>query len=67
MPHLMCLQGMVVIVVIVVIMVIMRETKIHLWPNHIVIRVLGYASSPVSTGHSGYVVILIILQKKSTE
>ena len=53
-----------VIVVIVVIMVIMQETKIHLWPYHIVIRVLGYASSPVSTGHSGYVVILIILQKK---
>jgi hypothetical protein len=44
---------MVVIVVIVVIIFIMQK-KIHLQPNHIVIRVMGYAPSPVSTGYGGY-------------
>ena len=39
--------------VIVVIMVIMNK-KIHFWPIHIVIRVMGYASSHVSTGYGGY-------------
>ena len=39
-----------------VIMAIMvcHAKKIHLQPNHLVIRVMGYASSPVSTGYGGY-------------
>ena len=50
--------------VIVVIMVIMNK-KIHFWPIHIVIRVMGYASSHVSTGYGGYIGYQIYHAKKN--